>query len=102
MIFALNIVTKTRSNDAYKRVALNLYPIIARSDSLSDVLGSVEISNWINSTLRSRETYQNAFFCIRIIDQDVAQRDLEIPVSRYIEYSASSSGRTGDTKSSSH
>lgn len=86
MLFALNIVTKTRSNDAYKRVALNLYPIIARSGSLKEVLGSAEISNWINSTLRSRETYQNAFFCIRIIDEDVAQRDLEIPVSQYIEY----------------
>lgn len=79
----LNIIVKTRSSDAYKLVAINKFPIIGRGASLEDILGSAAIEDWINNTIISKDTYDNAMFYIRNID---GGEDLIYPVSRYVEW----------------
>lgn len=88
MLAVVNIVVRTRSSDSYKRVALNQYPIVIRTESLVDALGSAQLKDWVNTVIISRETYESARFCIRVIESSEGGsfRDLEIPVSRHIEY----------------
>lgn len=69
MIYAINIVTNTRSGDAYDRVAINPYPIIyIGNESVEDVLRDDDLLEVFRSYIKNETTYNKASLMIRSID----------------------------------
>lgn len=69
MVYAINIVTNTRSGDAYDRVAINPYPIIyIGNESMEDVLRDDDLLEVLRGYIKNETTYNKASLMIRSVD----------------------------------
>lgn len=69
MVYAINIVTNTRSGDAYDRVAINPYPIIyIGNESMEDVLRDNDLLEVLRGYIKNETTYNKASLMIRLVD----------------------------------
>lgn len=88
-MYAINITTKTSKEDIYKRVAVNLYPIILFGDEeyLKEVLNFDDMKDRIKSLLRTQQLYDAAEYYIREIDEETGEvvSEKSIPVKDYTE-----------------
>lgn len=84
MVYAINIVTNTRSGDAYDRVAINPYPIIyIGNESVEDVLRDDDLLEVLRGYIKNETTYNKASLMIRSVDGlDVCE--YEYPVSNLL------------------
>lgn len=89
MIYALNIVTVTKSTDIYDAVAVNKYPliIVCEQNELDTFLKSEEMVTFCKSYIKSKNLYDHSKFYIRAIDDehDTAVESIIKNVSDFIE-----------------
>lgn len=77
MVYAINIVTNTRSGDAYDRVAINPYPIIyIGNESMEDVLRDDDLLEVLRGYIKNETTYSNASLMIRSIDDSEVEEHI--------------------------
>lgn len=86
-MYVINITTKTASTDIYKRVSLNLYPIIVFGDFdyLKSILASDEMKNKIKSFLRTSDLYEAGEYYIREIIDDDEINDMSFPIKDFTD-----------------
>lgn len=84
MVYAINIVTNTRSGDAYDRVAINPHPIIyIGNESVEDVLRDDDLLEILRGYIKNETTYNKASLMIRSVDGlDVCE--YEYPISNLL------------------
>lgn len=86
-MYVINITTKTASTDIYKRVSLNLYPIIVFGDFdyLKSILASDEMKNKIKSLLRTPDLYEAGEYYIREIIDDDEINNMSFPIKDFTD-----------------
>lgn len=77
MVYAINIVTNTRSGDAYDRVAINPFPIVyIGSGDLDEVLRDLDLHVVLHGYIKNETTYSNASLMIRSIDDSEVEEHI--------------------------
>jgi hypothetical protein len=90
MIYAINIVTVTKSTDLYDAVAVNKFPILVTCDSrdeLYDILKEEQIKIFCQNTIKTKNLYDHSKFYIREFDveADTTPESFIEDVSKYIQ-----------------
>jgi hypothetical protein len=89
MIYALNIVTVTKSTDVYDAVAVNKYPLLitCEKEEFEQFLKSERMVEFCKQYIKSKNLYDHSKFYVRAIDdeQDITVENIILNVSDYIE-----------------
>ena len=89
MIYAINIVTVTKSTDIYDAVAVNKFPILIACnsrDELYGILGGDQVKNFCQQMIKTQNLYDHSKFYIRELDDenDNTPESFIEDVSKYI------------------
>lgn len=68
--FAVNIVTDTKTGDAFDAVALNKMPVIYTGDSADELFESKEFIDFAHNLLKAESLFEKAKVYVRWIGAD--------------------------------
>lgn len=76
MLYAANICTVPKQNDLYTLVGVNVYPIFVDCPddaAFFELLKNTEISDFVNTQLKTKYLFDNAKMFVRVINADTGE-----------------------------